>query len=463
MASYLDEEEQQDEPNPYHRHEPEPYPADDQEQVLSHAGPPIGSEANPVGLAELQARIRSMQGPQAAPPQAPPGRFPMGLPNQQPPTAPTLTDGSPMSPDEYELHRIMQGVNQSTLGTARTRQLQRLQNGQATVDDLVMNGTLGPVEAEQYRQMIARQMEPLMIRQSELPIQMQRLQYQRIRMQAAHEAAIGIENERFRATTAQGRMPSAQAADGSTWVQSGNGTWHQARPEQRPQQDRSAITPQVLQHIYQTNDQALTRELAEAAKPQEQGGQRGGLPLWAQSYQTPEWQANHDAYVRNSNAGLPITREQQQTHDDIASPPSVHEMRTRELARRNRQAVDMMRQHLGGQAGQTQGAAAPVQPGAPQAPSQEAPPATPALAAVAAYRQQASAVPELQHLDRPIREMQEILTRYPSFAQAPPAVQARYNYLREFIPRALRSPRRPSRPPASSNPSGMTVAEMPMF
>lgn len=480
MASYFDDEEEPRQPFDPEEARRQSTPHDFQAEVPPA---PAQDEDHPANLDEEQnTTFRNLQ---VANPGAGPGpTFPHPAPQAPaaPPGPPRLTDGSTLAPDEQSLAGIMSGLRGATLGQARQRQLQRLQNGQATVDDLVMNGTLGPVEAEQYRQMINRQMEPLMIRQNELPIYMQRLQFQRARMQMAHETAVGVENERFRSQTAQGRIPSATAADGSTWVQSGNGTWHQTRPEQRPaapQRDPSAITPQHLATINHNNLSALQREMAEAAKPVEAGGHRGGVPAWAQPEdvsQTALERAGLESSVQNGNA----TPEQLQRLQELRNPPTnLNEFMQRELNRRNRQAVGFLREHVG--QGQQPGQPpsplpTPGQPGAPgqqasptqQAPDgpqqQQAPQQPPPIAAVAAYRAQANTVQGGEILNRSIDEMHDILTRYPTFSQAPRAVQERYNYLRTFIPRALQrgQRRQTSAAPAGANPGGMRPGASPL-
>lgn len=423
-------------------------------------------EQHPVDQEEVQQRLwRQQPGQVDNPGEAPQDRpFPapaIPAPSAPPPSGPPpLADGIPMDPNEQVMHQIMNGINQATLGTARTRQLQRLQNGQATVDDLVMNGTLGPVEAEQYRQMIARQMEPLMVRQSQLPILMQRLQYQRLRMQAAHETALGVENERFRATTAQGRMPSAQAADGSTWVQSGNGTWHQARPEQRPQ---GQMNEQQITQNLRTHRTEINQEMERALRHRHQSEQDLRRDTNLDATQRAAALANLPSGVP---AWLATARSNDPRYGDPAHPNLDRDLIEAEALRRHQADMGRVQGNRPGGNQPPPPMPTPGQPGAPQAqqPIAQGGQQRPApIPAVEDFRQQARGIPGGEILARPIDEFEALVRQYATVprSQIPPAALQRWNQLREFIPNALRRQRRNT--PARNTPSGLSVAEMPMF
>lgn len=177
-------------------------------------------------------------------------------------------------PQERELLAAHGLVNQSMLSPAEQQRLTRLNQAMAGIQEDQDAGQLRADEAASAMTMIRQQSAPLMIRASQLPVYMARLQYMHMQHQAAQQQALWQENAAFRARTAQDRLHTVTMADGRQahfFERDGQGGM-QLIPDARP--ERPAVTPQMQRSIENDERRRIEHDIDVARRQTEAARRR---------------------------------------------------------------------------------------------------------------------------------------------------------------------------------------------
>jgi hypothetical protein len=153
----------------------------------------------------------------------------------------------PPPPPEARLAQTLAQLGAATPSQAENLQGARLQQALAAIDTHVANATIDAGVGMQARQMIQQQLQPLMVRRSQIPMYVARARYQQMMLQNSQRSAIMQQNAEFRARTAQQRVHTVTDENGQMmrFVEQPNGTLLPLRDvagNEQQQQQRQQLT-----------------------------------------------------------------------------------------------------------------------------------------------------------------------------------------------------------------------------